>query len=152
MNKFTRLFLAATLSVSALSASANYHFLEVGLTDGTSVTVALASDFVAAFSESEMEILSDGANVEIPRDKISTFKFLTNKEDGIDNIDADAQMPTIADGKIIFSNGCENLQVFSTDGRLVFTRANVTELPLADLPTGVSIVNANGISYKINKN
>lgn len=156
MKRFLLLLIAGVL-VSVTSKASN-KVLQIWQADGQIVTISLNEEPVTTYSEGNLIITTTNTTITYPLEEVQRYTYA--EDTPISEGDG------VPDGiKSIFSNDGETLTfkglkstsdicIYSASGQLIRTfKANGDKIAvsLSQLPTGVYLVKANGVTYKISK-
>ena len=153
------LFLSMLLSVSSLSAQAETlpTLLTVWAKDGSSQSFALAQIPEVSFTESTLQVVTDGVEVDFPLDDLLRFTYDEAEVTGVTHIDTGAKSFEIRDEAVYFPSlqAGTIVRIYGMNGQNVLLR-RITEagaylFSLTDLQPGTYLVNVNGITTKIMK-
>lgn len=147
------LALLLTLIPSVLFAQMK-ETLHVQMTDGTETTFLLSVHPVVTFNNNQMVITSELQSIEIPYDKVMSFKYSTDNLSSIST----PSMYLESDGEyVVFPEGTsiDDVSVYSIDGRNLPVQlkgdGHRTVLSLSSLSKGVYIVKVKNKSFKISR-
>ena len=150
------------LLLSALPASAEWQSLIVELRDQDPVILDLSDMLTISMDDEAFTISDEGYIMEFRRDEIVSFKHSArpfNVMTGIEHPDTDSDIHNIrlCGNKVVFSGFPLSavFRIYSIDGTFSHSReilAGYYEYDLSELPSGVYILNVDGVSCKIKKN
>ena len=142
-----------------MPASAGGRALQVWQTDGQKVTISLNEEPRTTYSEGNLIITTTKTTITYPLEQVRKYTYILDEPtsegdgvpDGIKSILSD-------DGETLIFKGLKpNTEVllYSASGQLMRkfkpTNSNPVAVSVSQLPTGVYIVKANGVTYKISK-
>lgn len=152
MKKHYKFAVAFFLSVSSLSANADgYRALQINLTDGSKVEVALSEQMTVSFTPTDLKVEGTTEDVSVPRDMIGSFEF-TASQSAIKSVESDLVMMNGGELRFFGLPAGTHIHVYSLDGKLLSSHEAQGDwtLDIAGLPKGACIVTVNGMSYKFN--
>jgi hypothetical protein len=141
-----------------MPALAGGRALQVWQTDGQKVTISLNEEPRTTYSEGNLIITTTKTTITYPLEQVRKFTYIL--EGSISEGDG------VPDGiKAILSDDSETLsfkglksnaeiQLYSAAGQLIRTfkpKSDKVAVSISQFPTGVYIVKANGVTYKITK-
>lgn len=156
MKRFLLLLIAGVL-VSVTSKASN-KVLQIWQADGQIVTISLNEEPVTTYSEGNLIITTTNTTITYPLENVQRYTYAENTPisegdglpDGIKSIFSN-------DGETLTFKGLKSnadINIYSPSGQLIRTvKANGDKVAvsLSQLPTGVYLVKANGVTYKISK-
>ena len=139
-------------------AHAKERLLQVWQTDGQVVTISLNKEPVTTYENRNLIITTTNTTITYPLEQVSRFTYAVEEivsegdgvPDGIKNILSN-------DGETMTFKGLKSntdIQIYSASGQLLRTvkpNGDKAAVSLSQLPTGVYLVKANGVIYKISK-
>ena len=142
------------MAMGVVSYAEGYAGILVTMVDGTTATISFEENPVIKLQPEKLIVQTDVATTEFDRSAVSRFNYVTDLN-GIDIIGKD-DVAVVGNGSsLYFSNlpADSDIKLYSTEGKLLksATATGSYHIGIADLPTGVYIVNVNGVSTKIAK-
>lgn len=125
--------------------------------NGTKVTFSLFDKPKVIFEESSLVVCSNGMEVYYEVEDLKSFTFEKHEGSLVKNVALGIPSLKKCDETLIISNVEENsiVYVYNINGILLFQHQINAKgeyaLPLSVLPSGISVVNINGLTYKIIK-
>ena len=156
LSQLNKQFLLVTLmlSMASMSFAQMKETLHLQMTDGTETTFLLSVHPVVTFNNNQMVITSDLQSIEIPYDKVMSFKYSTDNLSSIST----PSMYLESDGEyVVFpeDTSIDDVSVYSIDGRNLSVQlkgdGHRTVLSLSPLSKGVYIVKVKNKSFKISR-
>lgn len=122
--------------------------------DQSRVAYALDGNPKITFTETELVIESRGTKVNYPLESMDHLTYEAHPS-SIKDLRSDKELIRLEGESLLFPSLKANstMSIYSTDGILVLRKNILQEgeyaFPLSLLPTGVYLVNVNGLTYKI---
>ena len=146
------------LIIAAISQSAHADdkVLQVVQTNGEVINIKLKEEPVTTYSNGNLVIRTTKTTITYPLEQVKCYKY----KKVTDGICPQPSMETTfsEDGETLFFKGLKpntRIAVYSTSGQLVHMmnsgEQNMVTVTISSLPTGVYIVKANDVTYKISK-
>lgn len=156
MKKTSRRVFLAALMATGLSASAHaetYRSLLIETTDATSpLELLLNPELRLEFTPTEIRVTGVEESFAIPHESFKGMSFSTEMPSSSTDTSQDyTDAVIISDGKLIFSdNISHSVRVTDLSGRLLLDISSENPvINLADLGSGIFIIDINGRSFKI---
>lgn len=154
--KKTLFLFAMSICWSAI-CYADQQLLKIWLADGTVNQVSLNEEPVTTYSDGNLIITTHiGNTISYPLEKVRKYTLILGNEDAI-NPAIGESVRFSQNGEMMVLDGLKsgmNIYLYSTSGALLKqfkTDGSRTTVSVADMPVGVYMVKANGITYKIIK-
>jgi hypothetical protein len=154
--KLTLLLLASIVLAVPLRAANNPVTLVVLTRDNTQHMFVLADKPEVTFEGTDLVVTCVNSTTTFPLPDVIRFTYL-NTTDAVEELKADETQVNFKDGMIVINQlkAGATVAVYSVDGRLVrqltARESGSYSLNLSELPTGVYIVKADRVTYKIAK-
>ena len=148
------LAMALTCQMSALAGG---RALQVWQVDGSVVTINLSDEPVTTYSEGNLIITTTSTTITYPLEQVSRYTYEMESVSEGDGVPDGIKGILSNDGETMTFKGLKSnseIQVFSASGQLIRTvkpNGDKAAVSLSQLPTGVYLVKANGVTYKISK-
>ena len=149
------LFMLLALPIGMLADSQNT--LVVKLKNGAETAFFLKDKPNVTFEGTDLKVVSDKETVTFALSDILRFTYGKKDPSGIDEMVVDPTGVSYEDGVLVISQLKQGVSVdiYSLDGKLVRQlkayRSGTYRLSLSELPTGLYLVKADNITYKIMK-
>ena len=155
MKRFLLLLIAGVL-VSVTSKASN-KVLQIWQADGQIVTISLNEEPVTTYSEGNLIITTISTTITYPLEQVDRYTYVTENMSEGDGVPDGIKGILSNDGETLTFKGLKSISgicIYSASGQLIRTvKANGDKVAvsLSQLPTGVYLVKANGVTYKISK-
>ena len=157
--KFTLLSLLLALAATSMWAADKQNALIVLTKDNVLHQFILADKPTVTFEGTQLKVTCEKASASASFNLSDIIRFTYAGKDaaGIDEMTTDPAEISMEEGVLVISQMKANstVKVYSMDGKLVrqltAQRAGTYRLSLSSLPSGVYIVKADNITYKITK-
>ena len=155
MKRFLLLLIAGVL-VSVTSKASN-KVLQIWQADGQIVTISLNEEPVTTYSEGNLIITTTNTTITYPLEQVDRYTYAMESVSEGDGVPDGIKGILSNDGETLTFKGLKSTSdicIYSASGQLIRTvKANGDKVAvsLSQLPTGVYLVKANGVTYKISK-
>ena len=131
--------------------------LQIWQADGQIVTISLNEEPVTTYSEGNLIITTISTTITYPLEQVDRYTYVTENMSEGDGVPDGIKGILSNDGETLTFKGLKSISgicIYSASGQLIRTvKANGDKVAvsLSQLPTGVYLVKANGVTYKISK-
>ena len=152
-----QLLLLLMLALPTCLPAASINTLVVILKNGSETTFFLKDQPNVTFEGTELKVISQKATTSFALADVLRFKYVKKDPSGINEPTVDPTTVSFDDGTLVISQLQQgaSVWVYTADGRLVqqltARHAGTFRLSLATLPTGLYLVKADNVTYKITK-
>lgn len=136
---------------------ADGHALQIWQADGQIVTISLNEEPVTTYSEGNLIITTTSTTITYPLEQIDRYTYVTENVSEGDGVPDGIKSIFSNDGETLTLKGLKSISeicIYSASGQLIRTvkaSGDKVAVSLSQLPTGVYLVKANGVTYKISK-
>ena len=153
MKKLLSLFI---VFVFAHSVMADDMVIQIQKVDGQRLIIYLEDQPLVSFSEGNMFIQTTKETISMPLSTVKKYTF-ESVQDGIENLET-SKVVIKRVGETLLITGLDKntvINVFSSSGKMMRTfsvnNSSQVKISLNDFPTGVYLLNIDGVNYKFTK-
>ena len=154
-NLFTLLIMVVLVNVTSKAAN---KMLQIWQADGQIVTINLNEEPCTTYNEGNLIITTTKTTITYPLEQIKRYTYADDDGVSEDYGELDGVKSVLSDdGETLSIKGLKSnaeIQLYSAAGQLLRTfkpKSDKVAVSISQFPTGVYIVKANGITYKITK-